>query len=91
MADRLNEATLVRLTAEQHFMETKRASECWPRQEPDRTMSERLLKEREFKDGVVRMSHDQIDLRLYQARTLRNLERLKNKIDHVIAMTEGEM
>ena len=91
MTDALNEAELVWLTAERHFMETKQDSECWPGQGSDRTMPERLLKEREFKDVVVRMSLDQTDSRLYQIRTIGNLGHLENKIDHVITMTEGEV
>ena len=91
MTDALNEAELVRLTAEQHFMETKQYLECRPLQGPDRSIPERLLKEREFKDVVVRMSHDQTDFCLYQARTTRNLGHLENKIDHLITMTEGEV
>ena len=55
MAEALNEAELVRLTTEQHVMETKKYSECWPYQGPGNSMSERLLKEREFKDAVVHM------------------------------------
>ena len=54
-------------------------------------MPERLLREREFKDAVVCTCFDQKDLRLYQARTSRNLGRSENKVDHLIKMTEGEV
>ena len=56
MTDTLNEVEFVRLTAEQHFMETTQDLECWPHQGPACTMSKRLLKEKEFKNVVVRMS-----------------------------------
>ena len=72
-------------------METKQDLECWPHQGPDCTMPKRLLKDGEFKDVVVRMSHDQTDSCLHQVITSRHLGRLKNKIDHVVTMTEGEM
>ena len=54
-------------------------------------MPERLLKEREFKDAMVRACFDQKDSRLYQARTSRNLGRLENKVDHLIIMTKGDV
>jgi hypothetical protein len=54
-------------------------------------MSERLLKEREFKDAVVRTCFDQKDSHLYQARNNRSLGRLENKVDHLITMAEGEV
>ena len=54
MAEALNEAELVRLTAERHFMETKHDLEYLRMQGSDCAMPERLLKEREFKaSGVV--------------------------------------
>ena len=87
----MNKAELVRLTAGRHFMETKHNSEYLQMQGPDCAMRERLLKERESKDVVVRMSHDQTDLRIYQGRIISNLGRIKNKIDHLTIMTEGEI
>ena len=72
-------------------METKQDSECWPHQGPDHAMPERLLKEREFKDVMVCMNHDQTASRIYQARTTRNLGCLENKIDNLTTMTEGEV
>ena len=60
-------------------------------QGPNCAIPRRLSKEREFKDVVVRMSHDQTDLRIYQGRITRNLGRIENKIDHLTTMTEGDM
>ena len=91
MTDALNEADLVRLTAEQYLMETRQDLECWPHQGPDRIMPGRRLNERQFKNDVVRMSHDRTDVSLYQTRTSRHLGHLENKLDHVITLTEGEV
>ena len=38
MTNALNEAELVLLTTEQHFIETKQESDWWPRQGPDCAM-----------------------------------------------------
>ena len=46
MAEALNEAELVRLTAEQHFRETKHDLELLWLQGPDPAMSERLLNDK---------------------------------------------
>ena len=89
MTDALNKAAFVRLAAERPFMETKQDLERWSRQGSDRTMPKRLLKEKEFMDVVICMSHDQTDVRLYQVRTSRHLGRLENKLDHVVTLTEG--
>ena len=91
MTDALNKAAFVRLAAERPFMETKQDLERWSRQGSDRTMPKRLLKEKEFMDVVICMSHDQTDVRIYQTRTIRNLRSLENKIDHLTTMTEGEV
>ena len=87
----LNEAELVKLTAERHFKETMHNSEFMRMQGPGRAMPERTLKDREFKELVVCISHNQKDLHIHQERIIRNLGRVENKIDHLTTMAEGEM
>ena len=91
LAKALNEAELVRLTTERHFKETMHDSSFLRMHGPDCAMPERIFIDRDFKDVVVRMSHDQTDLHIYQEIITRNLGRVENKIDHLKSMAEREM
>ena len=51
-------------------------------------MPNRLLKDREFKDAVVGMTHDQTDVRIYQGIIIKNLGRIENKINHLTTVTK---
>ena len=79
LAEALNEVELVWLTTEQHLMEAKINLECCLCKGPSNTMSDRILKERDFKDAVVRTCFGRKDARLYQERTSRSLGPLKTR------------